>query len=129
MHSNILSCDCSDQVPYSHIHTPDAICRSIFSFSLSKICILFSTFFTWFPFISTPFTRMQIDTCEYSKIFKVQTSTLIHITKMYGWKNGEQILLYIKNLRNLNGSFECMARMTDKNIREVIREREQGEQK
>lgn len=94
MHSNILSCDCSDQVPYSHTHTGCYLQKCFFSLS-QKYAFYFQHFSTWFPFISTPFTQMQTDTCEYSKIVKVQTSTLKHITKMCGWKNGEQILLHI----------------------------------
>lgn len=79
----------------SHTHTHRMLFAEVFFFHSQKYAFYFQHFSTWFPFISTPFTQMQTDTCEYSKIVKVQTSTLKYITKMCGWKNGEQILLHI----------------------------------
>lgn len=96
----------------SHTYTHRMLFAEVF-FSLSKICILFSTFFfTLFLFISTPFTQMQTDTCEYSKIVKVQTSTLKHILrKCVGGKMVNKFSLHIYFHRRFKQNSKCSAKI------------------
>lgn len=116
MHSNILSCDCSDQVPYSHTHTPDAICRSVFFFTLKNMHSIFNIFLHGFLLSQHHSHRCKQTHVNIVKSlrFKRQRSNILR--KCVGGKMVNKfyftsIFIFLskfelqrKNLRNLNRS-------------------------